>query len=129
MMTKMRDRRRLDEVPTPLDKVRGILNSPSPEVESFCQKHGLELFVIFGSVAKGRPHPTSDIDVAIWPRGNEFDFLSVFADLVPLLGTDRLDIINLKSARPFLAWNVATGGTLLYEAEPGLWAETASRAI
>ena len=128
-MTNASARRRLDELPTPLDTVREIRNSPAPEIAEFCQKHGLNVFVIIGSVAKGTTHSMSDVDLAIWPRSNEFDLLKLFADLVPLLGTERIDIINLKSARPFLPWNVATGGKLLYEAEPGLWAEIGSRAV
>ena len=77
----------------------------------------LELVVLFGSSVKGRRHPDSDVDVGVRCAGPA-DLDSLHRLLAPALGTDRLDLVDLRRAGPILAMQVARSGRVLYESRP-----------
>jgi len=78
----------------------------------------LELVVLFGSTVKGRRRVGSDVDVAVRCTGlADLDVLHRL--LAPALGSDRLDLVDLRHASPILAMEVARSGRLLYESRPG----------
>jgi predicted nucleotidyltransferase len=78
----------------------------------------LELVVLFGSGATGRVTTRSDVDLAIRCRGPA-DLEQWHGTLAPLLGTDRLDLVDLGRAGPLLAFEVARTGRPLFERRPG----------
>ena len=87
----------------------------------------LELVVLFGSTVKGRRRASSDVDVAVRCAGPaDFDLLHGL--LAPVLGADRLDLVDLHHARPLLAMEVARSGHLLYESRPGMFRQFQSLA-
>lgn len=78
----------------------------------------IELIVLFGSAARGRARPRSDLDVAV--RGDELvDLDALYLVLAPRLGSDRLDLVDLRTAGSVLAFEVARHGQPLFERAPG----------
>ena len=78
----------------------------------------VELVVLFGSTAKGRARPRSDVDIAVRGDGPA-DLDALYLILAPRVGTDRLDLVDLRRAGPLLAFEVARHGRLLFERAPG----------
>lgn len=87
----------------------------------------LELLVLFGSVARGRATPRSDLDLAVACE-EAADLDALYLALAPRLGTDRVDLVDLRRADPLLAFEVARHGHLLFERRPGLFREFQSLA-
>lgn len=78
----------------------------------------VELVVLFGSVARGRSRPDSDLDVAVRCDGPA-DLDALYLLLAPRLATSLLDLVDLRRAGSLLAFQVACHGRLLYERDPG----------
>lgn len=89
----------------------------------------VQLAVLFGSRAKGRPRPGSDVDLGIHldPYSPELRF-KVEADLGRAAGLP-VDIVLLDEAPPLLRFEIARGGILVHEREPGLWTDFKARAM
>ena len=77
----------------------------------------VELVVLFGSVARGRPRPDSDLDVAVRCDGPA-DLDALYLLLAPRLASSLLDLVDLRRAGSLLAFQVARHGRLLYERGP-----------
>jgi predicted nucleotidyltransferase len=78
----------------------------------------VELVVLFGSRTRGRARPGSDLDVAA--RADDLlDLEALYLLLAPRLGTDRLDLVDLRRAGSVLAFEVARHGQPLFERSPG----------
>ena len=93
-----------------------------PRIAELAAKHKISMVVLFGSQVSGRFHEESDIDIAVMPeRPAKFDSMELWSDLAQTFHTDRIDIINLKSSDPLLAWNVARGGKLLFAPSSDDW--------
>jgi predicted nucleotidyltransferase len=80
-------------------------------VHRWCQDRPVALCVLFGSQVAGKPHPKSDIDLAVWREletslGQAVSLVLVSSDLDPVLGLE-----------------ISRRGLPIFEAEPGLWAE------
>jgi uncharacterized protein len=78
----------------------------------------VELVVLFGSVARGRPRPDSDLDIAVGcdgPAGPD----ALYLLLAPRLATSLLDLVDLRRASSLLAFQVARHGQVLYERDAG----------
>lgn len=71
---------------------------------------------LFGSHASGRARPDSDIDVAVY-LDPDCDLvgkqLALIEKLSKALGTDRIDVVVLNTARPSLRNEVVHGRLLL----------------
>jgi predicted nucleotidyltransferase len=78
----------------------------------------LQLVVLFGSQARGRSRPDSDVDVAVRCDAPA-DLDALYLLLAPRLETGALDLVDLRRAGPLLAFQVARHGRLLYERDPG----------
>jgi predicted nucleotidyltransferase len=87
----------------------------------------LRLVVLFGSAARDGARSESDIDLAVQCDGPA-DLDTFYLAMAPRLGTDRLDLIDLRRAGPVLAMAVARTGHLLFEKEPGAFREFQSLA-
>ena len=79
---------------------------------------GLQMLILFGSRARGESHPGSDWDFG-YLATREFDPTAFLARLIPLLGTDRIDIADLDRTNGLLRYRAAAEGKTLFEAEPG----------
>ena len=87
----------------------------------------LGLLVLFGSAAKGRARAQSDVDLGAQCDGPA-DLDSLYLAIAPRLGTDRLDVVDLRRAGPLLAFEVARAGRLLFERHPGTFRQFQSLA-
>lgn len=82
----------------------------------FCDE-GLRLVLLFGSVATGGSHPRSDIDLAFL-FDTPADVLVLTNTVIRLLGTDNIDVVDLRRASPLLKFSAAKHGKVLYEKTP-----------
>src|SRR3982751_1877748 len=89
---------------------------------------GLDLLVLFGSRVRGDSHPGSDWDFG-YLAGPELDFYGLLARLVLLLGTDRIDLVNLSRTNGLLRFHVAAEGRALFESGDGVFESFAFEAI
>jgi predicted nucleotidyltransferase len=95
---------------------------PGPDLQSVTDlartSPGLELLILFGSRARGDSHPESDWDFGYLATPG-FGPYNLLARLVVLLGTDRIDLVNLNRTNGLLRFRVAAEGQTLFEARPG----------
>lgn len=87
----------------------------------------VELLVLFGSTVKAGVRTGRDIDLAVRCQGPA-NLDALYLAIAPRLGTDRLDLIDLRRAGPLLALEVARTGRLLFEQYPGAFREFQSLA-
>ncbi len=85
-------------------------------VSAVVRRHPVRLAYVFGSIVRD-PTAASDVDLAVLPDCG-FSFPAVYADLSAALGTDRLDLVDLRQASPLLQWEVVTTGRRLWPASP-----------
>lgn len=74
----------------------------------------VELLMLFGSQATGRATAASDVDLAVLAApGTDLEALRLAA--IRRLGTDRVDLVDLRRAPPLLAMAVARTGRCLHQ--------------
>jgi predicted nucleotidyltransferase len=89
--------------------------SSTEEIVTHIKKYPqIQLFMLFGSRARGDVGACSDWDFAYIAKGN-FDLFALFADLTLLLKTDKVDLVNLSKASGLLRFRAAKDGTVLYQ--------------
>ena len=84
------------------------------------EEGGLQLVLLFGSMASGKTHERSDIDLGFLFDEPQ-DILALTNRVIRLLRSDRVDVVDLRHANPLLNFIAATKGELLYERSPGLF--------
>jgi len=86
---------------------------------------GIELIVLFGSLASAKRHPLSDVDVAF--RVANLDRKKrgqIWGEVTDALETDEVDIIYLNEDIPYsLKYEIGSNGRLLYEAKEGAFSD------
>jgi predicted nucleotidyltransferase len=87
----------------------------------------IRLVILFGSTARGATHRHSDLDVAIL-ADHPLDPIEITTNVMSLVRASDVDVLDLRRASPLLAMEVVRSGTLLYEREPGQYAEFCSLA-
>lgn len=94
-------------------------------LEEVFASHGVALAYLFGSQARGRPGPLSDVDIAVLlgPEVGRDRWFQVKLDLIgalmELFRRNDIDVVVLNRATPVMAHEVARSGRILYEAKPG----------
>lgn len=83
-------------------------------------EEGLQLVLLFGSVAIGKENPKSDIDLGFL-FDNDIDLLFLTTRVIQLLRTDRVDVVDLRRASPLLRYSAIRTGKVLFERIPGLF--------
>ncbi|HEY8209634.1 MAG TPA: nucleotidyltransferase domain-containing protein [Myxococcaceae bacterium] len=83
---------------------------------------GLELLVLFGSRARGEARQDSDWDFG-YLADERFDPLDLLPPLVTALGTDRIDLVDLRKAGALLRFRAVRDGRPIFEARPGRFQE------
>ena len=97
--------------------------SPSAQAVSrvVSRRREIQAAYIFGSVAHGRTHPDSDIDIAVLlgrpiPDARAVNYrLGLARDLGVALGRNDVQLVILNQAPPLLAHRVLSQGTLVFE--------------
>lgn len=89
------------------EKLKSILGSDPEIVFAYC----------FGSYGKGRPHPLSDVDIALYLSAEVRDTFAKKLKLQEILSkillTDEIDLVILNDAPVSLAIEVLRSGKLL----------------
>jgi len=76
----------------------------------------IELIYLFGSMATGKTHLQSDIDIAYWTSSASTDNLKRFAiqeRLATLFSTD-VDLVDMRTASEVFRYEVVTTGRRIY---------------
>ena len=79
---------------------------------------GLDLLILFGSRARGDAGPTADWDFG-YSADETADVPGLLAALVEALGSDRVDLVNLRRASGLLRYRAACDGLLVHESAAG----------
>jgi predicted nucleotidyltransferase len=85
---------------------------PVDKIRELCKKHGIMVFILFGSYAANRFDSESDVDVAILVK-NPVSILKsrtrILKKLSDLFGYKDIDLVLLNHADPLLKFNIARG--------------------
>lgn len=85
----------------------------------------IDLAYLFGSEARGRTGPMSDVDVAVYfdpvtNRSERFDLaLKIAGEITDILKRNDVDVAPLNDASPLLAFNALKDGKIIYEKDRG----------
>ncbi len=97
-------------------------------LEALAERHDLALVVMFGSASRGQPD-ARDLDVAVGSRARTgLDVIAVICALMDLVGSDRVDLLDLDRAGPVARQHALVPGDPLYEYRPGEFARQQMRA-
>ena len=88
------------------------------------EEEGLQLVLLFGSMASGKAHGRSDIDLGFLFDEPQ-DILALTNRVIRLLRNDRIDVVDLRHASPLLNFMAEP----LYERSPGLFNSFYSLAV
>ena len=80
---------------------------------------GLELLMLYGSRARGDDTSRSDWDFG-YLAGPNVDVAGLLGSLVSALGTDRVDLVDLRRAGGLLRFRAARDGDSVFESRPGI---------
>jgi uncharacterized protein len=84
---------------TPNDVFPPTLDELKSRLVPFCQHHGVARLEVFGSLARGEPHPGSDIDLLVTFRPDVhlgWDFFELHKELEDILGCE-VDLLTRRS--------------------------------
>jgi hypothetical protein len=86
----------------------------------FAKQDDVEFALIFGSYTLGRINPLSDIDIAVYFRKDEDTLklgdrqIDITCVVMRLCQINRVDVVVLNVANPFLRYQVIKYGRLIY---------------
>ena len=93
-----------------------------PDAVDYLESHPQILFAyLFGGLARGKPQPLSDVDIAIYLRtGGKVaeKKLEILGNLVTLLQTDEIDLVVLNTAALALAMNIIKARKIIVDKDP-----------
>jgi len=76
---------------------------------------------LFGSLAKGKPRPLSDVDIAVYlaePLSFSDVKLDILGKLIDILHTDEIDLVVLNTADLPLAMNILKNKIVVVDKDP-----------
>jgi len=90
------------------------------ESKKLAQNFDLRLLLLFGSRATGETHRQSDVDFAFLSKKKLTARQEVLLNtrLCKLVGTDKIDTVNLKRAHPLLLKEILEFSKILYQTSP-----------
>lgn len=100
------------------------------EIERFCKNNEVELFILFGSHARGAFHLLSDVDIALqFPPNRQPSKLQLIHELEMIWMPKTVDLVILTpETDPLLLNEIFTRGKLLHEKSEGLFERAKLRA-
>jgi len=116
-MDTMRDRRNRESIDRIKENLTPLLN-----------EEGLRLIVLFGSLAAGKTHSGSDVDLGFLFDGT-VDLVGLTNKVMRLLQMNEVDVVDLRRTNPVLRLSAVKNGLLLYEREPGMFNQFYSLAL
>ena len=98
-------------------------NAPSAPLDALArlakETPALDLVMLFGSRARTDAHTGSDWDLA-YLAAPGFDLAAFLGAVVEIVGTDRVDLVDLRRASGLLRYGAARDGRIVFEARPRL---------
>lgn len=93
-------------------------------IETVVKKYSLRLLLLFGSRVSKKIHAESDFDIAYLNEKNLglIEEARLITELAPLLGSDNIDLLNLKKASPLVLFAVFNNCQVIYEENPLIFA-------
>ena len=79
----------------------------------------LELLMLFGSRARTDAQPHSDWDLGYLAEAG-FDPVALLGSVVEAVGSDQVDLVDLRRASGLLRYRAARDGQVVHEARPRL---------
>jgi len=93
-----------------------------PDARDYLKAHPKVIFsYLFGSLAKHKPFPMSDVDIAVYlERDSNFAEckLDILGRLTDILHTDEIDLVILNRADISLAINIITSKKIIVDKNP-----------
>jgi len=83
------------------------------KIKKIAKKHRLSLVLMFGSYARNKTHPNSDLDIAVMPK-KEIEYSSLLFDLQKTFPEKEVDIVFLNRADPLLLKKILENYKILY---------------
>ncbi len=120
------------------------MDVPEARLQEYCQDNQISLLLLFGSTARGLSNKNSDIDLAVSFKNGYPGFETMarleseFASIIKRERTEsqpdtaeilEIDLVLIERASPLLKYNISQEGYLIYESEPGLYADFVVRAM
>ena len=102
------------------DKKLYSIDEMKEKLTPLFKEKGLQFVLLFGSVVSERTHKESDIDLAFL-YDEPVGILDLTNQVIRLLHTDHVDVVDLYRASPLLRFWAAKQGKVLYERSPGLF--------
>lgn len=95
------------------------------KLREIAEKYDLKLLLLFGSRAGNKKflHKESDFDVAYLSQ-KDLDLeeeAKLVCDLMPVFKSEKIDLMNLKKASPFLFYSIFQNCRILYADDPLLF--------
>ena len=98
------------------------------KLEPLFENPDLQIVLVFGSVASGKTHPHSDIDLGFLYK-DTVDPVRLTSSVMRYLQIGNVDVVDLRRASPLLKYAAVKNGTILYEKEHGMFAQFYSLAL
>ena len=93
-----------------------------PGAVNYLESHPKVIFsYLFGSLAKGRPLPLSDVDIAVFLKQGvniAENKLEILGELIDILQTDEIDLVVLNTANLPLVMNILRNKKILVDKDP-----------
>jgi predicted nucleotidyltransferase len=90
----------------------------------------VRLAVLFGSTARGKAGPRSDVDIGVLLDPDTPDARTqVEYEIGRAVGDREVDMVFLKKASPLLRFEIAKDGVLLFQREDHLWTSFKEKAM
>ena len=93
-----------------------------PEAVDYLRSHPQILFAyLFGGLARGKPQPLSDVDIAVYLKQGENvaeNKLDMLGNLMAILQTDEIDLVVLNTAELPLVMNILKTKKVIVDKAP-----------
>ena len=100
-------------------------------LKKLVRKYHLQLLLLFGSQAEGTQHPRSDVDIAYYSK-KDLDLMDeahMIVDLAPVVKSEQIDLVNMKTAPPLLLQAIFKNPQLLYAKDTYLFSNLSAYAF
>jgi predicted nucleotidyltransferase len=101
------------------------MNQDFSQLKAWCSVQPIDLCVLFGSRAHGKARPDSDYDLAFRTSVTISPIERVNWQVVVenMLNADASIVLLTPQTDPVLGWEIARVGQLIFESQPGVWAD------
>lgn len=115
-----------------MTKIKTNIDSLNKKLSYFFEKQvDISLAFLFGSIAEGKNHSFSDIDIGVYYRKIKpmKRHLQLINDICSLLETDNVDVVNMNEASPLIVHDILSYGKLLLCRNDNLYAQLRLKAL